>query len=81
MKKIAEDIIILHVYQKPQLCEVQFQRYSVSHRNFCHFEPFFALLPPNNLENQNFEKMKKASGYVIISHMCTKSENHMMCTS
>ena len=28
-------------------------------RIFCHFGPFFALLPPNNLKNQNFEKMKK----------------------
>ena len=24
--------------------------------NFYHFGPFFALLPPNNLQNQNFEK-------------------------
>ena len=43
---------------------------------FCHFEPFFALLPPVNQENQNFEKMKKTS--VIILPMCTKNENHMM---
>ena len=28
-------------------------------RIFCHLWPFFALLPPNNLENKNFEKMKK----------------------
>ena len=34
-------------------------------KNFCHFGPFFALYPPppppilpNNLEDQNFEKMK-----------------------
>ena len=26
---------------------------------FCHFGPFFALLP-KNLKNQNFEKMKKS---------------------
>ena len=32
---------------------------------------FCPFTPPNNLENQNFEKMKKASGYVIISHLWT----------
>ena len=39
------------------------------------FLPFY---PPNNPENQNFEKMKKSSGYVIILHMCTINDNHMM---
>ena len=34
-----------------------------------HFLPFD---PPNNPKNQNFENMKKASGDVIILHMCTK---------
>ena len=37
--------------------------------------------PPDNLENQNFEKMKKASGDVITLHMCTKNHNHMMYAS
>ena len=50
-----------------------------------HFGPFFALLPnppsPNNLGNQNFEKMEVASGDGIISHMCTKNYNHMMYAS
>ena len=31
---------------------------------FCPFDP-----PLNNLENQNFEKMKKASGDAIILNM------------
>ena len=26
---------------------------------FCHFRPLFAILPPRNPENQNFEKMKQ----------------------
>ena len=34
---------------------------STTDRTFCHFELFFALLSPNNQENQNFEKMKKNS--------------------
>ena len=30
------------------------------------------------MENQNFEKMKKIPGDIIILHMCTINENHMM---
>ena len=30
------------------------------------------------MKNQNFEKMKTASGDVIISHMRTKNNDHMM---
>ena len=48
----------------------------------CYFGPFFVLSPPNNLENQNFEKRKKKiSGDIIILHMCTKNQNHMMYAS
>ena len=39
-----------------------------------YFLPFY---PPNNPENQNFEKMKKMPGDIIL-HMCTMHENHMM---
>ena len=40
---------------------------------------FFALLHPlsKNPKNQNFEKMKKIAGDIIIVHMCTKNHNHM----
>ena len=57
MKQIAGDIIILHMCTKNHI----HMRYSCWDtkwdRIFCHFESFFALMPPNNLENQNFEKM------------------------
>ena len=43
-----------------------------------HILPFY---PPNNPENQTFEKIKKASGDVIILHMCTKNHDHMMYAS
>ena len=33
---------------------------------FSHFGPYFALPPPYNPENQNFEKMKKIPGDTII---------------
>ena len=47
-------------------------------RTFCHFGLFFALLPPNNPKNQNFEKMKKTPGDIIILQMRTLNDNHMM---
>ena len=55
--------------------------WSATDRNFCHFGPFFALYPTNNLENQTFEKMKKAPGDIIILHMCAINDNHMMYDS
>ena len=43
-----------------------------------HFGLFFALLPPNSQKNQNFEKVKKAPGDIIILHICTKNYDQMM---
>ena len=37
---------------------------------FCPFTP-----PRNNPENQNFEKMRKIPGDIIL-HICTINENH-----
>ena len=54
--------------------------WSVTDRIFCHFGLSFAFLPlppPNNLKNQNFEKLKKAPGDIIL-HLCTINNNHMM---
>ena len=47
-------------------------------RSFCHFGPFFALLPLNNLKSQTFEKMKKMLGDIIIFHKCFINGNHVM---
>ena len=55
--------------------------WSVTDRIFYHFGQFFALLPPENLKNQNFEKKKKTPGDIIILHRCTINDNHMMCGS
>ena len=54
--------------------------WSPTDRICCHFGPFPALLPPNNPENQNFENMKrkKTLGDIIILHMSTINNNHMM---
>ena len=39
-----------------------------------HFLPFY---PPNNPKNQNFEKMKKLTGDIIL-YSCNINDNHMM---
>ena len=44
---------------------------------------FFLFLPfhfPNNPENHNFEKVKKALGDIIL-HKCTINNNHMIYDS
>ena len=40
-----------------------------------HFPPFDSH---NDSENQNFEKMKKMSGNIILLHVCTINENYMI---
>ena len=45
---------------------------------FFYFGPFFALSSPNNPENQTFEKTKKTAGDILILHMCTINDDHMM---
>ena len=45
------------------------------------FLSFWAVLcpftPPNNPKNQNFGKMKKLPGDIIILHMCTINDKHI----
>ena len=83
MKKIPGDIIIL------QMCQINNSHmingsWDIKHnrQNFFvtgeHFLPFYSS---NNLENQYFEKMKNSSGDIIISHMGTINNNHMMYAS
>ena len=44
-----------------------------------HLLPFYSPPPPSNYpENQNLEKMKKASGDVIILNLSNNKHNHMM---
>ena len=40
-----------------------------------HFLPFYL---PNKSKNQNFEKIKKLPGDIIILHRCNINGNHMM---
>ena len=54
--------------------------WSATDRIFCHYGPFFALLPlpPLDQENQNFEKMKKTLEDIIILQMSTINDSHML---
>ena len=44
---------------------------------FVILDRFLTFYRPNNSKNQNFEKMKKAPGDIIL-HMCTINGNHVM---
>ena len=55
--------------------------WSTTDRIFVISDYFLPFYPPNNLENQNFEKLKKMPVDIIILHMCTINENHMMYVS
>ena len=67
------------VYHKWQSYDVWFLRYELQQTKcfviLDHFLPFYH---PNNQENQNFEKMKKPSGDIIILNKCTINDNHMI---
>ena len=51
---------------------------SATDRIFCHFGLFLPFYPHNNSKNQNFKKLKKIIGDIIILHRCTINEDHMM---
>ena len=49
---------------------------------YFHFGLYFSLLlPPNSPKNQNFIKMKKNPGDIIILHQCPKNHDHMLYCS
>ena len=81
MKEASGDVIILHMRtkNKSRSYDVRSLRYIAQQKEFFvilgHFLPIY---PTNNLKNQNFEKMKKTPGDIIILHICTINENHMM---
>ena len=81
-KKPCEYYHFTYVYHKWQSYDVWSLRYWVRWTEFfvilnC-FLPFYHL---NNPKNQNLEKLKKASGDIIILHKCTKNHDHMLYCS
>ena len=41
----------------------------------------FLFYPPNSPKNENFKKMKKTPGDIIILYKCTKNHDHMLYCS
>ena len=79
MEKKPRDIIILHMCTINESYHVWFLRYGVpTDKIFCHFGQFIVFLPSKNLKNQNFEKMEKLPGDIIILHRYNINDNHMM---
>ena len=80
MKKIAGDIIILH------MCNINHNRMKNSSwdtewdRIFCQFGPFFALLIPSPLKTQKINILKKWKKHleIIILNLYNKKHDHMM---
>ena len=47
--------------------------WSVTDTTFCHFRQFFALIPPNNLKHQDFEKSEVTTWrYYYFTHVYHK---------
>ena len=71
-----------HVYNKWQSYDVWFLRYGAWQTELIViFDCFLPFYPPNNPKNQNFEKLKKAPGDIIILHKCAKNHDHMLYCS
>ena len=73
MKKTPRDIIILYRYTINDN-HMMYGSWDI----FCHFGPLFALLSPYNNEKSKFWENEKIPGDIIILHMRTKNDNHMM---
>ena len=59
--------------------DVWFLRYGVQQTEFfVILDCFLSFYPPYNQKNQNFEKMKKLPGDIIILPKCKINDNHMM---
>ena len=52
--------------------------WSMTDKIFLSFGLFLRFYPPNNRKNQHFEKIKIKSGDIIMLHMCTINDIHMM---
>ena len=78
MRKTPEDIIILHMCIINDNYDVGFWNMERNRQNVLSFWTIFCTFTSDNPKNQNFEKMKKLPGDIILFHMCTINDNHMM---
>ena len=81
MKKKLGDIIFLHKSIKNYDQMMCSSWDMVCNRYNCYFSfwtIFYPFNPATAKKNQNFEKMKKKHGHIIILHTCTKNYEQMM---
>ena len=82
LKKIKKNNWRYHyftpMYQKSQWYDLQFLRCRVWQTEIGNFRPYLPFYPPKTPKKQNFEKMKKIAGDIVILHMYTKNYTHMM---
>ena len=79
MKKPPKDIIILQMF----IINDSHMMYGswdmgCNRQNFLSFWTIFCPFTTYNPKNQNFEKIKKPPGDIIILHRCNINYNHMM---
>ena len=88
LKKWKKKIIIIiklryyhftHAYHKLRSYGVWFLRYNAQGTSsFVILGHFLSFNPAHNLENQHFEKIEKRPRDIIVLHVSTINENHMM---
>ena len=79
-KKMSGYIIFLyiHAYHNWRSYDIWFLKYKVQQTQiFIILHHFLSFLPLENLEYQNFN-IKKTPGGIIILHICSINDNHMM---
>ena len=78
-KQMPGDIIILHMSTINQ-DHMLYGSWDVKckGKSFMSFCTFLLFDPSNNPKNQNSEKIKTTSGDIIILHLCTTNDNHIM---
>ena len=81
MKKTPEDIIILQMYtiNGSHMMYVSWNMESNRQKFFLILDHFLHFYPPNTpKKSKSWKKKKKPSGDIIILHMCTINDSHMM---
>ena len=80
MKKPVWDLITLHLHTINDSHMMYGSWYMKCNEQnfFVNLDHFLHFYPTNNPKNQNSEKMKKPLGNIIILHLCTINDNHMM---
>ena len=80
LKNICVDIIMLYiyVYYKWRSCDIWFLKYNVWQTEILSFWAIFCFFKPLTTQKIKILKLKKTPGYIIIVHIHTINNNHMI---